>query len=172
MLFSNFNFEENKFYKIETINNKYSGYVLSSNEKVIKLLYEEYNLETFDNENCTLGNAVKVPQIVMIAVEHIVTAQRIYQKDEYKKYYIPYNIVELYIPQAVYLSDEQKAYELATLFDTVEQCQQKCDELNEAKGWKTEDLTHIELWRHSKEAIKEALRKEKEEEEKENDKQN
>lgn len=171
MLFSNFNLEENKFYKIETVNNKYSGYVLSSSEKVIKLLYEEYNLETFDNENCTLGNAVKVPQIVMIAVEHIVTAQRVYQKDEYKKYYIPHNITKLYIPQAVYLSDEQKKYELSTLFDTIEQCQLKCDELNNAKGWKTEDLTYIEFSNESKEAIKEALEKEKEEEKKD-DKQN
>lgn len=167
--------EKHKFYKIETVNNKeYCGYVIFSNDEMVKLVYETQNTKTFNTKDVDYtfgGKIMLVPQTITIFTNYIVTAQRIYQKHEINKYYTPDNITKFFVPQVLYLSPEQKTHEGSTLFDTIEQCQAKCDELNKIKGWKQEDLTRVEFSNESKEAIKEALRKEKEEE-KENDEQN
>lgn len=173
-----FDIDINLFYRIRTSNGGIlEGFVVSKDSETITVINEVDNISTFnykdldEKEFTSLANSkVKVPQIIKINIQGIVDIQRVYQKDEYKKYYFIRNISQLYIPSAIYLSDEQKKYELGRMFDTIEDCQKECDLLNSMKGWSKEKMTHAEISEESKEAMEAAI-KEMEEEEKENGKQ-
>lgn len=173
-----FNINVNLFYRIRTSNGGIlEGFVISKDSETITVVTEVDNISTFnykdldEKEFTSLANSkVKVPQTIIVNIQNIVDIQRVYQKDEYKKYYFIRNISQLYIPSAIYLSDEQKKYELGRVFDTIEGCQKECDLLNSMKGWSKEQLTKVELSDASKTIVELAI-KEMEEEEKENDKQ-
>ena len=127
--------DRNKLYKIETETRTYVGYVLSEGDRYVQIVYEEENYETCKapSKDWDWGaKSVLVPQIINIRWEKIISYQRVYENEEIEEYYFPQRAYTggKFIPKRMIISDIQKKYVLNTLFESEEECQKECDEIN------------------------------------------
>ena len=133
-------------YKICTEKDDFVGEVISYDENSVTIVTKVLNEETLSFStfaDVSLNRKAIVPQLEMINISHIVSAHRLYMEDECKKYYFSNFYGTGYTPSPIYLNREQLEYNFVTLYETEEECNEKCKEMS--KGMKPDIPTEEQM---------------------------